>query len=541
MKRIQNEKMKKTKKRFIIPAILSIVIMAAAAVVLLLTGSFNNKEMELSLLDFGTVMQGVHVAGIDISGMAKQEAIDATAGIPEKLLGKIKISIDVNGEILTLSAKEAGLDTDYEDVIKNALKYGHNGNIDDRMRAAYAAKNGLVDLPVTVRAKRENVEAALYPLKEKLDKEPVDASWQFTPGGHYSNGAEYDPKISGQPVRIPESDMPSSLRYQYYRTSKYIKNYIPADANISRFTYSKEESGLIVDVKLVVGSVISAVEKDDYSTIMAPVQVIEPAVYLDAVKYRTQLISSWTSSYESHYDTERNYNVAKLSGIINGVIIKPGEVWSINEEAGPRTYGNGWKGAPGIKDGAFITEPGGGVCQISSTVYNAALRAGLEIVESSRHSVISNYMPLGLDATISTGGKDLKLKNPYDTPVFIVSYVNKSAKNVTVEIYGPPVADGTHGQVILGFSSKLIERTGMPKTVVHYNAAETPDGKPIDPGKSKMFVTARRGTKAQVYIHYISLDGKELEVKEFYVTSYPKITGQQYVNGPPGGSVEETS
>ncbi len=525
--------MKTTKKRFIVPALLLIGITAAAAVVLLLTGSFNYQDMKLSLLDFGTVTKGINVAGIDVSGMALEEAKDATAGIQAELLGDISIYVDINGELITLSAKEAGLDTDYEDVINNAFSYGHSGSIDDRMKAALTAQNGFVDLKVSVRAKRENVEEALSALKEKLDKEPIDAAWQFTPKGHYSNGAAYSPEVSGQLDTIPENGMPNALRYQYYRTSEYIKNYIPANANISRFTYLKEENGLVVDMGPVADSIISAAETGDYSAIKAPVEVLKPAIHIDDVKDKTQLISSWTSSYESHYGAERNYNVAKLSGIINGVTIKPGEIWSINEEAGPRTYENGWKGAPGIKNGAFVTEPGGGVCQISSTLYNAALRAGLEIVESSRHSVISNYMPLGLDATISTGGKDVKIKNIYDTPVFIVSYVNKKEKNVTVEIYGPPVTYGEYGQVILGFSSNVIERTEMPDTKVHYNATETPDGKPIASGAAKNFVSARRGTKAQVYIHYLSLDGKELETKKFYVASYPKITGQKYVNGLP--------
>jgi hypothetical protein len=93
--------------------------------------------------------------------------------------------------------------------------------------------------------------------------------------------------------------------------------------------------------------------------------------------------------------------------------------------------------------------------------------------------------------------------------------------------------DGTHGQVILNFSSKVIERTQVPKTEIHYKASKTPDGKPIEPGTSKLYVKPRRGTTAQVYIHYISLDGKELEVKKFYTAKYPKITGHKYVNDAP--------
>lgn len=526
MKRTQRKKLKIFVNRSVISAV--VLLCAAGAAAFSFAGCSVNQDMKLSLLDFGTITQGVRIAGIDVSGMTQQQAIEATSGVPDKLLGEIKIPIDVNGKILTLSAKEAGLDTDYEDAVANALSYGHFGAIGDRAEAASAAMNGAVDFAVTVTAKKENVEAAIFPLKEKLDKAPVDAECKFTPKGHNINGA-----ASGQIERIPAGEMPNKLRYKYYRTSKYVKNYIPSGAGISRFIYTKEEDGLEVDIRSVAVSVLNAAAKGDYSTIKAPAQALKPAITLDAVKYQTQLISSFTSSYESHNGSARNYNVAKLSGIINGVVIKPGEIWSINEEAGPRTYDRGWKGAAGIKDGAFITEPGGGVCQLSSTTYNAALRAGLEIVESSRHSVISNYMPLGLDATISTGGKDLKVRNPYSTPVFIVSYVNKKEKNVTVEFYGPPVTDGTHGQVILDFSSKFIERFGSPNTEVHYNASETPDGKPIAEGSSKNFVTARRGTRAQVYIHYISPDGKELEKKKLYVAVYPKINGQKYVNGAP--------
>ena len=141
----------------------------------------------------------------------------------------------------------------------------------------------------------------------------------------------------------------------------------------------------------------------------------------------------------------------KLCGIINGQTLEPGVEWSINEVAGPRTIANGWKEADGISDGGYTKQAGGGVCQISSTLFNASIRSGIfyngntsiaadensykwgiEVTSWRHHSIISGYIPLGLDATISTGGPDLKLLNHCTTPFYIVSYMNTEEKCVPV-------------------------------------------------------------------------------------------------------------
>ncbi len=509
-------------------------LLLAYSLILLASCAGSADSGSSRLLDFNTVTQGVSVSGVEISGMTREEALAATADIPEKLLKEITVSINVSGKLHEYSPQQLSIDTDYEEIINAAVTFGHTGSFDDRVNAARDAKEGLGAFEVTVRASEENVKAALSALEQELDVPPVEASAVFTPGGHTADGKELKPGSKAAPVRVGADSMPSPLRYKYYRTDRYIKNYIPKDASISRFVYTEEKDGLDVDIGALAGEVLNAVDTGQYM-INAPVEIIKPTIMLDSVAYSTQLISSWTSSYESHDSANRNFNIAKLAGMINGVIIKPGETWSMNEQAGPRTYDNGWKGAPGILKGAFVTEPGGGVCQVSSTAFNAAIRAGLDIAEGSRHSIISNYMPVGLDATITTGGKDLKLRNPYETPVFIVSYVNTKDKNITVEVYGPPVTDETYGQVILDFSSEITDRTDMPETEKHYNAAETPDGDPIEPGKSVLFVKPRRGTTAQVYKNFISLDGKELGKKKFYTAKYPKLTGHEYINDAPPG------
>jgi hypothetical protein len=274
------------------------------------------------------------------------------------------------------------------------------------------------------------------------------------------------------------------------------------------------------------------VESGSYSTIVAPVNQVEPKVTIDELKKQTQLIASWTSSYSNHAGYNRNWNVAKLSGIINGVVIEPSQEFSINEQAGNRTVSKGWQEAAGIVNGGYVQQAGGGVCQISSTLYNAAIRSALEITDSTHHSIQSDYIPLGLDATISSGSPDLKIKNPNDTPVYIVSYVNPVDQNITVEIYGQTVVDPKYGDVILDFSFVEGGTFGTPGMQMIYNAPVAPDNTPIPAGGAYEYAKARLGKSVETYIHYLSLDGTELGVESFHNYKWNPINGITYVNGP---------
>jgi len=341
-------------------------------------------------------------------------------------------------------------------------------------------------------------------------------------------------------VRIPDSEMPNKLRYKYWKNDKYVSDSIPDDANISRFVYREGEKGRSVDMEYVVDMAFSQIQSGEYSAIEAPVAAVDPEVTVESLKKATGLVASWTSSYSTHDGYNRNWNVAKMSGIINGVVIQPGEEWSINKHAGRRTNASGWKDAAGIVAGGYVDQPGGGVCQISSTLYNAAIRAALEIVKASHHSIPSNYIPFGLDATISSDGPDLVLKNPYSSPVYIISYVDPKKKTATVEVYGPPVVIEEYGEVILDFSSRDGGTFGTADMNYVYNATKAPDGTVLAPGQSYTYAKPQVGRKVTTYIHYLSLTGDELAVKEFHKYTWNPRPGTTYVNGPDPATVKPT-
>ncbi len=533
---------KNSKVKLYIISACALAVMAAVVIIIANTARYNAI---MSSVNSETVVNGVSVNGVDISGMTKAQAMSAAARAAGDVLDS-EIEISVNGEINRFTAGDLGFRTDYEDVFEQAVSYGHIGTEKECTEAVINAANNGMEFWIKPVADRESLLSALAQLKEKYDKEAAAAGVVFMPRGYFEGGAKYEPdelalikvcangkaiELPEDIVRIPEDEMPNEYRYEFYKDTKYVKDYIPAQAGVSRFFYDDAACNT-VDLDALADSVINAVKSGGSG---AP--IIAPLEKLD-VKTNTQLIASWTSSYSSHNGYNRNWNVAKLSGLINGVVIQPGEEWSINKRAGNRTAKAGWLKAAGIENGGYTAQPGGGVCQISSTLYNAAIRANLEITDSTHHSIISGYIPLGLDATISSGAPDLKIKNNQTSPVYIVSYTNPKDKNVTVEIYGRPVTDPEFGDVILTFTSKDLGSYGQKPVMNYvYNATVSYDGTPIPAGESIVYAESRPGKKAQVYKHILSPDGTELKEEKFTYYQWRPINGTTYINGPDPATV----
>lgn len=144
-------------------------------------------------------------------------------------------------------------------------------------------------------------------------------------------------------------------------------------------------------------------------------------------------ISSFTTWYNPN-QVNRSHNLVLATGTVNGVILKPGEIFSFNQTVGQLSYEKGYRDALIIIGGRFEPGLGGGLCQVSSTLYNACLLAGLEIVERYNHNLAVAYVPLGQDATVVHGVKDFRFKNNLDEPIYIWSKAGSG--KVTMKIYG---------------------------------------------------------------------------------------------------------
>lgn len=162
------------------------------------------------------------------------------------------------------------------------------------------------------------------------------------------------------------------------------------------------------------------------------------------------LIGTYSTKYKTQ-DTSRNINLAQASNKINNSLLFPDEVFSTNDHYGKTTVENGYAVANVIVGNELVEGLGGGVCQISSTLYNAVLRSELLVVERRNHSLPVSYVPLGFDATLANPYIDFKFKNSQDTPVLICAYIDNGIARV--DIYGKEIHSSTRE---LKFTSETV-------------------------------------------------------------------------------------
>jgi vancomycin resistance protein YoaR len=181
--------------------------------------------------------------------------------------------------------------------------------------------------------------------------------------------------------------------------------------------------------------------------------------------------------------------------MINGTIVMPGETFSFNETTGKRTVAAGFKEANVIVGGNRL-EPGiaGGVCQVSGTLFNAIVRADLEIVERHHHSFELSYLTRGRDATVNYGTADLRFKNTSDSPVYLSMYT--IGREVYAEVYGVALPDGMTIELYVKTTQTI--DTGFPVYVADSTVAF---------GKTETY-SARTGIKCTTYKDYYDKDGK---------------------------------
>lgn len=189
--------------------------------------------------------------------------------------------------------------------------------------------------------------------------------------------------------------------------------------------------------------------------VVIPLVLTEPEVTeasLNAVLFRDKLSSRTTSLYGS--SSNRINNVAKAAESIDGVVMMPGDGFSYNDALGQRTAANGYLPAGAYSGGKVVTEYGGGICQVSSTLYNCALLANLQITSRTNHYFFVDYLPAGLDATVSWGGPEFKFVNDREYPIRISAWVDSARNTVTVEIWGTDV-DGSYVEMTVEAISGL--------------------------------------------------------------------------------------
>lgn len=200
----------------------------------------------------------------------------------------------------------------------------------------------------------------------------------------------------------------------------------------NEFVLSPEQDGKSVNRQSLVDELLKVQTNKD-TVITVPIDIEEASVKLGDLKKATVKQATYSTNY-SKSSEERKNNISLAVSKLNGVCVQPGEEFSFNGIVGERTPENGYKEANVIQDGMFVKGAGGGVCQVSTTLYNALIRAGVNVSEVHKHSLAVSYVPLAFDAMVSWGSSDLKFINDTNLPIFIKGYCD--GEKVTFEVYG---------------------------------------------------------------------------------------------------------
>lgn len=210
------------------------------------------------------------------------------------------------------------------------------------------------------------------------------------------------------------------------------------DAASKTFTFTEGTNGMVIDQEKLAQDIVAAIQAKDYGkTIQAAVKEVSPALTAAQLKEKYKTIATYKTTTTNN--SNRNENIRLACEAINGTIINPGQEFSFNEATGARTEAKGYKPATAYLNGEVVQEPGGGVCQVSSTLYNAVIFAGLKSTERHAHSYEPSYVTPGEDAAVSYGGPDFKFVNNSDYPVAIKT--SFSNPELVISIYGVPILD----------------------------------------------------------------------------------------------------
>lgn len=396
------------------------------------------------------IMQGVSIQGIDVSNLSKEEAMQKLSSIVGEHLSKqiLVKHLDFEGVFLP---EQFEASFDLNSAIESAYSLGRSGNIFENNYAILDAMLGTKNIPIAVTYDDSLLTSIIAEVNTLLPDRMVNPDYYIndnncliiTSGkdGSVINEALFKSEIlsllsdlenSEPTMEVPvdnvfsqDIDMEAIYRniYKspvdaYYTTNPYV---VYPSSNGIDFAISMDEAKNLI-----------ASHQEEYSI---PLKVLYPNVTTNQIgddAFPDQLSKFSTSFSSSNYS--RSTNISLAAQKLNGVVIMPGETFSYNQTVGQRTKAAGFKEAPAYLNGQVVQEVGGGICQVSSTLYNAVLYSNLEIVERYNHGFKPSYVKPGLDATVSWGGPDFKFKNNRNYPIRIKT--DTSGKVLKIYIYG---------------------------------------------------------------------------------------------------------
>ena len=378
--------MKKMRKR----AVLLTLALALAVVFAGVAGSGR----ALAASEDERILEGVYMGNISLAGMTADEAKAAVSAFVEELKLRNVTFGAVDDHYVVVTAGDLGLKWENEQDIDAAAALGKKGNIVKRYKAIQDLKHGNKVYDLQLSLDKSILQSVLEEQCAEYDVQAVNATMERVDGQLIIEDGQ-----TGQAVNIEQS---------LTKTYDYIT---------SGWDYQDASIDLVIDVT-------------------------EPKGNREELAKLTDTLGTFTTSYSTS-GSARCKNVENGCRLINGTILYPGEEFSTYETIKPFTEANGYYPAGSYLNGKVVDSIGGGICQVSTTLYNAVLLSELEVVERNNHSMIISYVKPSMDAAIAeSAGKDFRFINNLTNPIYIEGHT--AGKQITFTIYGVETRDPGH-------------------------------------------------------------------------------------------------
>lgn len=500
-------KEKSNKKVIIICSIIAIIIVIAILSTIFALINSKNEKM----------LNGISINGISVSGKDKvevkeilSEKIEAkkTEDLVVKLDAKTEEGAEYKGVI---SFEQLQLNYKLDEAIEKAYNIGRDSNIfvnNFNIVKTFFAKNN-IEIPYEYN--EEELNKQIDTINGQIPGAVIESSYDIdedkkelviTKG---KEGLEVDPELLKQEVENEIKNVESGKKEINLSTKNKEPNQINLDKIYSEihtepqnayytqnpFTLYPHVDGIDFAISMEEAKKILEENKEEY---IIPLKITHPEITTDKIGSEgfPDLLAEFSTNYNPGAK-DRTTNLRLASNKINNTVVLPGETFSYNKVVGKRTTEAGYKEAPSYAGGKVVNDIGGGICQITSTLYNAVVLANLDIVSRSNHQFVPSYVKAGRDATVVYGAIDFKFKNTRKYPIKIKSTVSGGVARV--QIYG--MKEETEYEVKI--ETKITGSIPM-KTVYE-------DDTTLEKGKEKVEQKGHNGTYSEAY-KVVYLNGK---------------------------------
>ena len=380
-----------------------------------------------------TILPGVQIHGWQLGGLTEQTAAAYLSGYFSDFAAR-PVEVIAGTQSWSVIPRDSGVLVDTAAVLRRAVEAGNTGSFVTRWRMRHKIRNYGLEIPLILTVNYAKLAESLQPIVAAIETDPVDA--QFV--------------ISEDRVSIVPS-----------------------------------QSGVVVDYQQLEADFLAACRSLSHRVVEVALIDVPPA--LTTAQAESMGITAKVASYVTEFDpddVDRSHNILLAAQALQNVLVAPGETFSFNKTTGPRSARYGYRPAPVIIDGELLPGIGGGVCQVSTTLYNVVLLADLAVTNRVAHSLPVTYVPLGQDATVAYDHIDFQFTNTRSHHLLIDT--NVTDNQLEIAFYGTPTDN--HRVQLQSRLVGLIE----PET-------RTVEDPTLPPGAWKEVDAGRPGYRVEVY------------------------------------------